>query len=571
MGAIAIIRDPANAGTLTAEAVLLAFQEQGFNSHRVRMVGISTLLWFPSPGSPAAQADWYESGERFAVCVGVVGYRGLQGQQALKEIAQTFVGPDSLSMEDFYGNFQLVVCQGTDCWLIGDRLGLIQLFSSHDNHLLSTSWLACLELTGAPSINRIGAQDYVLNGASHSHNSVVQQIELVTAGFQLNLLTNQAYQPSISDFVEEPPFGSPHEALEAITATLRSRTHEYLANDPQGIASAVSGGFDSRLVLAMLLEAGIEPSLFVYGKSGDEDVEIAAQIAKAIDMPVDHIDKGVHDAGVQSLDDLAITENCRFFDGTPIDGLFDPGSDRATRLKHAKSGQLQLNGGGGEIFRNFFYLRDRSYSATELVSTFYHPFCKDVFLSEQDYKAYVSAMAAGIATAVGGESRRLDRRRVEAVYPLYRVRFWTSRTNSIVARYGRYYTPLVDPVLVAQALRVPLAWKQFGAFESALISMLNPLLGQLQLGYGFSPANGPNRSTRSRMWLEQSRSPTIRRLTPRIKRTLTRLSRHPQQVAEDEFGLEVMALLRCENLQSEVQKRRAKSLQHLISHFGIQL
>ena len=46
------------------------------------------------------------------------------------------------------------------------------------------------------------------------------------------------------------------------------------------VTSALSGGYDSRLILAMLRRHGVAPHLFVYGNAGDQDVRLATAIAR---------------------------------------------------------------------------------------------------------------------------------------------------------------------------------------------------------------------------------------------------------------------------------------------------
>ena len=61
---------------------------------------------------------------------------------------------------------------------------------------------------------------------------------------------------------------------------------------PGDIGSALSGGYDSRHMTALLLSVGETPHLYVYGDSSSSDVRVAKNIALGERLELDHVDKG---------------------------------------------------------------------------------------------------------------------------------------------------------------------------------------------------------------------------------------------------------------------------------------
>lgn len=57
------------------------------------------------------------------------------------------------------------------------------------------------------------------------------------------------------------------------------------------ITSALSGGFDSRLMLVLKLKEFINPKLYVYGSNTNSDVIIAKLIAINENLNLDHTNK----------------------------------------------------------------------------------------------------------------------------------------------------------------------------------------------------------------------------------------------------------------------------------------
>src|SRR5213075_2206278 len=93
-------------------------------------------------------------------------------------------------------------------------------------------------------------------------------------------------------------------------------------------------------VLAALRAAGCRPHLFVYGGPDSTDVRIARDIATAEGLEIEWVDK------------------------------------EAWRAPRHKGGALSVSGGCGEIFRNFFFLPDRRFSAAAVARTFYARYAK---------------------------------------------------------------------------------------------------------------------------------------------------------------------------------------------------
>ncbi|MCL4745845.1 MAG: hypothetical protein KJZ83_10555, partial [Burkholderiaceae bacterium] len=282
------------------------------------------------------------------------------------------------------------------------------------------------------------------------------------------------------------------------------------------IHSALSGGFDSRLIVAALRSAGATPRLHVYGAPGDDDVRIASQAAGAIGVAIEHIDKSELDRTLPAPDEAHLLRQCAFFDGIPIDGVFDRGADRLTRIRQSAGGFVALNGGGGEIFRNFFYLHDRAFSAAQVVRAFYSNWIAAAVRSRVDRRDYFDYMVDAIERSVGA-SGAMPRQAVELIYPLFRVRYWMARNNSIAARSGSFLTPLVDPELVRLCCALPLGWKDYGRFEAALLTRLDPVLAGVALSYGFTPRAGPHRTYRAKMWFQQRRPPWLREKSARLR------------------------------------------------------
>lgn len=475
----------------------------------------------------------HENG-RFACCVGPLWYRGRFGTAALALLLAEIEEKHEPDETELRGNFALFLCGRDRCVLMNDAPGFVRIYASADGAFYSTSWLAVCAYAGPVELDDAAAAEYVLLGASHSDDTVAQGITTLPLGnaFDLERRRSRPRFPAGFWAGSRVP-ASFDEAADEADALLRTVFGQVATAFPARVRSALSGGFDSRLILAGLLACGVHPDLFVYGNARSEDVAVARATAVSVGLPLRVVDKDVlgedlAPPGVERLVDAAL-----FFDGLPSDGIHDAGVDQRTRLEQMAGGFLGLNGGGGEIFRNYFHLPDRSFRAIDIVRTFYRGFDDKVFRQTDARRAYEDRMQAsiertlGLGGAAGGQ--KLTREEVELVYPLFRCHYWMGVNNSVAVRYGCYMTPLVDLSLIRLACRIPLAWKNAGRLQARMIVALHSGAAGERSAYGFRFIDGPDQRARLQEWATRMRPVFARPLINAMHRRSS-----PQQVSSGE-------------------------------------
>jgi asparagine synthase (glutamine-hydrolysing) len=420
-------------------------------------------------------------------------YRGRFGAAALRLLINKTSEIDETELR---GNFALFIRKSRYCVLMNDALGLVRVYVSPDRGFYSTSWLATCAYAGRVEIDEHAAAEYVLLGASHSNATVARGITTLPLAHAFDLMQGHAYSrfpPSNWSGTTVP--SSFDEAVGEADALMRTVFKEIATAFPARVRIALSGGFDSRLIVAGLLASGERPELFVYGGPSSDDIPVARSVAACMGLPLDIINKEELNRQWPMPDIERLVETALFFDGLPNDGIHDPGADQQTRLRSMAGGYLAPNGGGGEIFRNFFHLPNRSFYAIDIVRAFYRGFDSRVFRRRHGLAAYQDRMVASIEATLGVDratGQRLGRAEVELLYPLFRCHFWMSVNNSVAARHGYYATPLVDLNAVRLASQMPLAWKNAGEFESRVIARLNHEIANQPSSYGFRFSDGPS-------------------------------------------------------------------------------
>ncbi len=301
---------------------------------------------------------------------------------------------------------------GRASYVVTDGLGASRIYTNGDNSVWSNSFLAMLEVAKQKTLDSQACYEYVTSGSVFGRRTLVEGISTLPANAILSINGDETRIHQRPSPIANETLGGPI-TLDRVADYHCAHLSEVFApiaeNYGDRIRLSFSGGFDSRLMLAMLMKHGAKPTLFVYGNPDDEDVRIARLITKEEGLPLEHIDKSTVPAPDPEAFIGETEKNLFAFDGWKVETpLFDFGADRQDRLKRHVDGQVPLNGSLGEIYRNFFYMPDRPSSTGAVISTFYSRFDPKAFTDKFDEKSYRAAMAESMREAIGAESDEFD-------------------------------------------------------------------------------------------------------------------------------------------------------------------
>lgn len=471
-----------HSGPSVIETARKLFEKQGFVGSKLFETKFARVLVFPKQVAPAG--NWYDAGDQgFCTATGTFIYRGQSGVAALKAFHADF-DPQRLPHDDIYGAFCIIIAKHGRVHLLVDRLGIYKVYKDSAGRYLTSSFLGLLGVLKRREIDRQSVYEYVFHQAAYGGDTVVRDIKLADCD-KLYMIDDLITTKSLPDLAV-PSFEarSIDDHLDRTLGGLRAFYKIIARCFGNDIDAPLSGGYDSRLNLALLLDQGISPEIHVYGRSDDADVGIARTIAEGERYNLAHVDKNTWpQPGTDEFTEILRT-NFYAFDGYPNDGIFDPGADIETRRDRCRNGKLMLNGGGGEVFRNFYYLRNRSYSVSQFVSAFYSRF--DPFMCSPRFSVpgYHAKLGEKIKGVLKLERDQLTRAEIELLYPIFRCRYWMGRNNSVNTRLGETLTPFIDYKVVRDAMGIPLAYKNSGLFEGRLLRRLNPGLAAYPSVYG---------------------------------------------------------------------------------------
>jgi asparagine synthase (glutamine-hydrolysing) len=518
MAGFFLCRDDARASARLADA-RAQFARHGFGTP----TPIAAAGWtgFHIPYIDGGPATWLSDGDDFAAAVGTLRYRRQLGELALAAMLRDAPALDPRHMR---GEGAALIRKDGALRLTGDAFGAFQIFHDDAFDVLSTSFLCLIRDRPRLEWDAQGVYEFTFGVFPTGEDTVFEGIKRLPAGTELELAPAGAKLTARRPLLPDGPDGTPVEALVGLTVEeLRDAAQPFVRHYGDNIQCPLSGGLDSRLALAVLRDAGVRPHIYIYGRPGEPEVEIARAIAQGEGFDLEICQK----AAFRDLDPLeyAAQVETNFHEGDALvtDGaLFDNGGNTAARHARSAGGALAVSGGCGEVLRNFFYLPDRPMPARALADSFFARCAPGDVTPRFDRARFVARLEAKALAALGHEGDRSDLPRglIEQLYPRMRCRAFFGRELSLVSRRGGYFMPFFDRDIVETGLRVPLADKDAGAFEARVLARLDPRLARYPSAYGHAFDVAPSAAHRLGEAASRNRPLWARRYAYPLRRAL---------------------------------------------------
>src|SRR6516165_7889686 len=459
-----------------------AFAELGFASPEIIKEEGYLLAVYPKFRSRSVALKRYPNGD-FAFVCGTC----LSAGDGLADVAALYDGLSDCSPmgEEIMGQYAAVFKKNGRTEIKLDRFGGYHLFYNLDARIVCSSFFAICSVLRSLTLSHQSTCEYAFNGVVSGNETLFNEVRL--APIQATIVVG----PQTLEIIRSPlpvirMFASPRRdaSLRESIALLDRYFSAVVRSFGDRVRSALSGGYDSRLILAFLRRHGVRPILYVYGRALERDVRLASEIARREDILLEAIDKD--DRPIIPPEEFLETAHRNFLatDGYGYAGIFHNGAETAELARRVRGDTIAIHGGGGEIFRNFFYLPDREYTIKELLWSFYSQFdpatCTPVFNSQ----SYYTGLKGKVLDVLGSDGSTLPRPTVEWLYHSFRCRAWNGKVDSVASRYGFIAMPYLERPITEHASALPLRWKNYGAYEAELIRRVDNQLAEYPSGYG---------------------------------------------------------------------------------------
>ncbi len=555
-------------------AALDVFNRTGFPAPVVISTDNYVLLAFTQRQTRELALQQYPNGD-FVLACGTLFYDGAVGKAAATAFYRDYNGSPG-PRERAMGHYAVIVRKGGATEIIPDSFGGYHVFCDNAMRVATSSFLALASSLTRLTINTQSAYEYVFTGVVSGNTTLFDEIIVTPVNSTI------AVQPRKMEIVGHP-FRIPQTTLDQDFEESIARSMNLLdryfasvaANFGERVNCALSGGYDSRLIVALLRRHGARPSLYVYGRSDDSDVTLAQAIATGEKLPLDVIDKEQY--RTWEPDEFAAIAHRNFLavDGYSWSGIFDNGAEREQQASRVSGGMIALNGGGGEIFRNFFYLRDFWYTPRQFLWSFYSCFDPRICTALFNEEDYFHQLELKLETLLGEGFASLPRPVIEWLYHNFRCRAWDGRVNTINSSFGYTGLPFLERPLTEHAAGMPIAWKNHGAYEAELIRRADRRLAAYPSSYGHDFSGSPPLSRKIIDYGTYLRPQQLRRISYRVQHRMRRYATRSQYLGTAYVnavlpdGVQVMSrLFRLEHVNDPRQLARILALEYLIRQLG---
>jgi len=496
-------------------AVTEMFKKQGF-THIVDLSTKQQVLFYCRKINLQEDSYHVVDEQNFCIITGTLIYKKSIGRAAAQHIFADH-NRGEIKVDELYGNFAIVVSVKGAIKIYTDTQGVYNVWHDTELSTISSSFLAVANSIENLTINEDAVYEYVFQEATFGGDTVLNEVQRlkVRQGIKVNTKNNVTIGLLSAN---NSRFTDIETSLECSKQALFKQFEAIASCFSDNVDSALSGGYDSRLLLALCLEQGLTPHLHVYGSKNDADVIVAKDVCAGEGLELSHEDKSGFSMVTPEQFASIVEKNFYAFQGVCPDGILDNGADLLTRLQRTKSGRLLLNGGGGEVFRNFFYLPDKKYTALNILWSFYSRFdpevCTERFNEERYYKVFENKIDA-LLDIDGGQ---LSRQQVEYLYAGFRCTYWMGGNNSINNQFGYFLTPFVEELISKTAQEVPIKYKNHGYYQAALINKVSPALAGYMSDYGHNFTDAIPLKRKLKDWGTLFRPTWLRKYTYRIKK-----------------------------------------------------
>ena len=554
-------------------AAVEAFSRMGLVNPRLIHDNDYMLAAFPKREATEPALEQFPNGD-FVLTCGTLFYGGAVGKAAAIAFYRDYEGSPG-RRDKTMGHYAVILRKGGETDIILDSFGGFHLFCDVGMRIASSSFLVTASTLDHVSLSTHGAYEYVFNGVVSGNATLFDEIVLAPVNSTIRV------QQQNLEIVRHPlriPTEVSSEPFEAsISRSLEILDNYFAAMVPHfgdRITSALSGGYDSRLILALLRRHGVHPRLYVYGAPGEKDITVARAIAEGEGFPLEIIDKDKELVFAPDEFSAAAYQNFLATDGYGWGGIFHNGAEHNESAHRVSGNAIALNGGGGEVWRNFFYLLDRSYSPREILWSFYSQFDPRTCTPAFDQEGYFRQLETKLETLIGQPYRSFPRPLVEWLYHNFRCRAWDGRVNSINSTFGHTALPFLERPLTEHASAIPIRWKNHGAYEAELIRRADRRLAAYPSSYAHDFSGPPPLSRRLADYGTYLRPSRLRRFSYRVKQRVRRNSEGPRYLGKPYVdmvlpdGVQVMsALFRLDHAADPQQVARILSLEYLIRQF----
>jgi len=441
--------------------------------------------------------NWYvDSAGAFVGCVGTPVYKGLPYRETLQASLTDFKN-GQIDFDKLIGVYCFIFCIKDSISLMLDPLYLYHCFVDKAGALLSSSFLALLKASKEkPNLNKLACLENLTTGYIIGPDTLAEEIQVINRQVQGEKAFKDWQIVDTPLGHKEPSFrGTMDECIALQVQHLRSYVSQASKiTKGHDIDCGISGGYDSRLLVALLQER--MPGryhLHTHAVKGHHtrfaEKSVAEEIGSFVGVSVKSIESLPAEEMADNEIQQKLLDSVCYYDGrcNHVMGSYQTTNTRAYRRAILGDLQVGYNGLAGELFRKFDNVRKKRIRFEDWAHLylfypgFYaaagsHPIAAEIM----DYVngKIVSILQTQHLEYLNDFSLRRFAGEIKNVYN-YGVR--VNAENQLAF----FFVPFSDAHTVLKSYNAIPFIGNTGVFQAKMIETLSPQLVMITSNYGF--------------------------------------------------------------------------------------
>lgn len=389
-----------------------------------------------------------------------------------------------------YGSFILILVKENAIKIIREKSQISKVFKTTGKSVYSNSFLSLVfPIKKKWSLNVQSIKENVLLGYILSPKTIVDEIQEVSFDINENNILFKNF--SKIDFNSKKQYTS---------KLLKQKIISLLENQYKSISEAfknenvdigLSGGYDSRLNLAIAKEVfPIKPHSH-YKERKDQDLDIANKLCDKlnIELKTKRIRPAIAISNEIDLKNL-IDDSFYYYDGRVAlnTGFFNEIYTRKYRKFILKETKLTLTGFGGETFRNYDFQPSGKLEIDKWLENFVFSYYNFTAMSKtKENKAFLKNVRKSISSKINiknTDNISFENRRK------YFNEVWLPMTYSIKSfsenQLSYFISPFINYQIKLLSPQLSKALSNDWNFQAKLIDEIDPMLSNIESSYGYS-------------------------------------------------------------------------------------
>lgn len=476
---------------INAKNALKHFEEAGFSDPDVFEIGRWKIYAY------SKMCGYYHNiigdNDTFLISIGTPVYKSLGYSEGLYELLKDYKA-NAICFEKLVGQYNIFFCHNESIEILFDPMGSKHLFIDNELNIISSHMLAiCKSLPGNLIIRKESVYEKLLSGFIMTPNTIFKNILQFNSFIQTKVISSDIGISFITFSNNVKPtfsgIGNREQCIYEQAEVLLQYFECLKKQGDDGIDAGLSGGYDSRLILACMNQS-FKNHMHLHTHSTENihksDLNIAKKMAEYVNvdfnvvptLKLEHCDQVFH----------VIRNSVLYFDGRSSYSIGGCGEVYTAqyRKESTENTPFTLTGIGGELYRNVFCVTGKKLNLNHLIKEKVFSSNFSMALPRSIYKSISEDLLKRIATRLGIKQYELQSPIVAHRY-YCEIMMPDGQGNALDAynQVSCCIAPFIDKNIILKGYETIKFHGSGGDFEGDLIGIIDPGLAAIESSYGY--------------------------------------------------------------------------------------